>query len=105
VHGEDLIVSRQVEEIAVGKGELIAHQQRQNTAEHEKQHGRADVEEPDVKVVDFGDEAQAFGRLPGRPEAIELVGWPGQRIGQLAANEVLARGLQVLGPLHCRFFK
>jgi hypothetical protein len=86
-----LIVGPQVEDVAVGEGELVAHQQREDPAKDEEQHRGADIEEPDIEVVDLGDEAHAFGRLPGRHEAVELVGRPGERVGELAANQVLAR--------------
>jgi hypothetical protein len=64
VHRHDLVVRVAREELAVGRDQLRAHEQRHHAAGDEEEQGRPDVQDPDPLVVD---RRQPRGDAAGHP--------------------------------------
>ena len=69
MHGEQLVVLLIGQELQSGRGQLGPHQQRQQTADEEKDEAGDAVHDPDQLVIGGGDQfvdEVPFGTRPGR---------------------------------------
>ena len=79
-------------------GELRAHHQSQDPREQEEQERGADIENADIIVIDFGDEANATRRVPQASELLEFT-WGTRNAIRQAAHLIrtLLEALQIFG--------